>query len=127
MGSDDKAIILFLEDDGDSRFYLKRLLRRGGYQVIAADDEEDALELMAFFKFKPDLILAHLEMKPEEIMAAGRRLKERAGLDGAIPVVVIAEKGGDGLEGENWKSDGKDYIYFWDEDSQLTHLLKKIL
>lgn len=126
MAVDSRAIILFLEDDEDSRFYIKQSLREGGYRVISADDEEEAVELINFFKFTPDVILVDLEMRPEEALAVGRMVCERAGLDGELPVIVITEAGGKETEDTDVKADGSGYIYNWGEDGQLIGLLERL-
>ena len=126
MAGDGRAIILFLEDDEDSRLYIKQSLREGGYRVISADDEEEAVELINFFKFTPDVILVDLGVRPEEALAVGRSVRERGGLDGELPVIVITEAGGPETQETDVKVDGTDYIYTWDEDGQLIGLLERL-
>lgn len=79
--------ILLVEDNEPSRDALGRRLERRGFQVRAAVDGRQAVELAN--TIMPDLILMDLGLPVMDGWAATRRLKE----DGAtrhIPIIVLS-------------------------------------
>ncbi len=66
--------ILVVDDEAGIRYYLHRVLSRDGYEVVAADSGEAAIECIAAQEF--DLALVDLKMKGVdglEVLAALRR------------------------------------------------------
>jgi len=66
--------ILVVDDEAGIRYFLQRALTRDGYQVVAADSGEAALERIAAQEF--DLVLVDLKMKGVggmQVLAALRR------------------------------------------------------
>lgn len=123
-----KQTIFLIEEDNETRPLLKENLQRRGYHVIIALDEEDAMERIRGGRIPADLILINLVGKStEEAISLGRRLREHAKYDGHTPLVVMAEKYGDDLEGTDVNVSGNDWITYLEEHGQLENLLARLL
>lgn len=118
--------IFLLEEDDDTRGPLVANLRRRGYRVIVALDEEDALERIG--GVPADLILVNLVGKSaEDALSVGRRVRERAKYDGHTPLVVMPEKYGKEVEGAEVNVAGNDWVfYLGEEPDQLKNLLARL-
>jgi two-component system, cell cycle response regulator DivK len=77
--------ILVVEDQEDNRQILRDLLGNAGYEMIEAEDGEQALPQAA--KHRPDLILMDIQLPLMDGYEATRRLKADPALR-AIPVIV---------------------------------------
>jgi DNA-binding response OmpR family regulator len=121
--------IFLIEEDDETRKPLVSNLRRYGYRVIVAVDEEDALERVSGGGVNADLVLVNLiGTAAGEILSLGRRVRERAKYDGHTPLVVMPEKYGKDVEGTNVNVEGNDWIlYLGEEADQLRNLLARIL
>jgi len=69
----DKKRVLLVEDNADNFELVRYLLERAGYEVIAAFDGQQGLELAR--KELPDLILMDLSIPKIDGWTAGRELK----------------------------------------------------
>lgn len=85
-GSLDRKRLLIVDDDRLLRDVLTTVLGRAGYEVEAAEDGIQALELAA--SFAPDLILLDLMMPKVDGREVLRRLRDEG--RGAIPVVIVS-------------------------------------
>src|SRR5260370_31995432 len=85
--------ILVIDDDEDLRVLAKKILRRGGHQVLEAADGNEALQMIE--RQTPDLILLDLTMPPPDGLEVLRRLQENDRTRGS-PVVVMTAKGDEG-------------------------------
>jgi CheY-like chemotaxis protein len=122
-----QATIFLVEEDDDTRPLLRKSLQRYGYRVTVAVDEEDALERVSG-GIQADLMLVNLVGKlPEEALSTGRRIREHAKYDGHTPLVVMAEKYGEDLEGTDVNVGGNDWITYPEDAEQLQHLLARLL
>ena len=127
-GQGKQATILLVEEDDDTRPLLRGNLQSHGYRVIVALDEEDALERVGGGHVQADLVLVNLIGKPpEEVLNIGRRIREHAKYDGHTPLVVMAEKYGEDLEGTDVNVGGNDWITYPEDAAQLHNLLKRLL
>jgi DNA-binding response OmpR family regulator len=128
-GGNKQATIFLIEEDDDTRPVLKSNLQRGGYHVIVALDEEDALERVGGTGVHADLMLVNLVGKrTEELLAVGRRVRERAEFNGHTPLVVMPEKYGKDVEGTDVNVEGNDWImYLGEEPDQLRNLLGRLM
>ena len=121
------ATILLIEEDDDARPIIRHNLRREGYDVLVAVDEASALDWLKAGRARADLILINLVGKtPAESFAAARRVKQHNALDGATPVVVIAEKYGDGLEGTDVPAGDGEWVTYMQDSAQLHDLLARL-
>lgn len=121
-----KPTILYVEDDDDTRAVIKRLLRKDGYRVVAEECEEDASQRAdGGNKLDADLILLDLGQTPDEVMAAGRRIRLQLKTND-VPVVVIAYKYGEDMEGQNINVADNEWIVYLENGEQLQNLLGQL-
>jgi two-component system cell cycle response regulator DivK len=78
--------ILVVEDQEDNRQILRDLLSNAGYEMIEAEDGEQALTQAA--KHRPDLILMDIQLPIMDGYEATRRLKADPALK-VIPIIVV--------------------------------------
>lgn len=121
--------IFLLEEDDETRSALVRNLRKDGYHVIVALDEEDALERVGDGHTHADLVLVNLVRKPlEEALRIGRSVREHAKYDSETPLVVMPEKYDKDVEGTDVNIEGNDWIhYLGEEPGQLKNLLARLI
>ncbi len=124
----DRPTILFIEEDDDTRFIMKRNLQREGYRVLLAVDEQDALERVGDGHANAHLLLVNLVGKaPEEMLTFGRTVRRHGHYDGWTPLVVMAEKYGKDVEGTDVNVCDNDWITYLEEPNQLNNLLARLL
>ncbi len=85
--SDPSSLILVLEDVEETRDGIEILLKGDGYRVDPARHEDEAVARATLEH--PSLILVGLDGGGETVMATAHRIRERAGLNLAIPVVIF--------------------------------------
>ena len=121
--------IFLIEEDDETRRPLVENLRRNGYRVIVAIDEEDALERVGDGHIRADLVLVNLVRKPvDELLKVGRKVREHAKYDGDTPLVVMPEKYSKDVEGTDVNIEGNDWIHYLGEDlDQLQNLLARLI
>jgi two-component system, cell cycle response regulator DivK len=78
--------ILVVEDQEDNRRILRDLLTSAGYEIIQAENGEEALAAAA--RERPDLILMDIQLPLLDGYEATRRIKTDPALR-AIPVIVV--------------------------------------
>jgi two-component system cell cycle response regulator DivK len=78
--------ILVVEDQADNRRILRDLLTSAGYEIIQAENGEEALAAAA--RDRPDLILMDIQLPLLDGYEATRRIKADPELR-AIPIIVI--------------------------------------
>ena len=121
------ATILLIEEDDDARPVIRHNLSRAGYDVLVAVDEASARDWLSAGGASVDLILVNLIGKTtEEAFAAARRVRQHNALDGSTPVVVIAEKYGDGLEGTDVREGEGEWVTYMEDSTQLHALLARL-
>jgi len=81
-----KKRILVVEDQEDNRQILRDLLANAGYDMIEAEDGEQAIKLAA--SHQPDLILMDIQLPLVDGYEATRRLKADPKLM-SIPIIVV--------------------------------------
>jgi two-component system, cell cycle response regulator DivK len=79
--------ILYVEDNEDNVYMLKRRLERAGFEVIVAADGEQGLAVAR--DQRPDLILMDLSLPVLDGWQATRRLKDSAETR-TIPVIALS-------------------------------------
>jgi len=80
-------LVLVVEHDEETRDGIEQLLSADGYRVEAARNEEDAVKRA--LRCCPDLILVTVAGSPDAAVGAAVRIRRRAGIDVAVPVVVF--------------------------------------
>lgn len=115
--------ILIVEDVQETRDSIKELLKRDGYWVDPARDEEEAVDRAR--RNRPSLILISLDGVPEQVLATAQRIRVRGGLTQQIPVVIFSlATVPDGAEEE---LAGNIHITVPDNFNQLRALLTRVL
>jgi DNA-binding response OmpR family regulator len=125
--NDSMAPTIFLvEEDDETRGALAGGLRRYGYRLIVALDEDDALERVG--GVRADLVLVNLIGKSaEEVLSVGRRIREHAKYDGRTPLVAMPERYGKDVEGTEVNVGGDDWVfYLGEEPDQLKNFLGRL-
>jgi two-component system, cell cycle response regulator DivK len=79
--------ILYVEDNEDNVYMLKRRLERAGFEVVVAPDGEQGLAIAR--DQRPDLILMDLSLPVLDGWQATRRLKESEETR-TIPVIALS-------------------------------------
>jgi two-component system, cell cycle response regulator DivK len=92
--------ILVVEDQEDNRQILRDLLSNAGYQMIEAEDGEQAIAQAV--KHVPDLILMDIQLPLMDGYEATRRIKADPNLK-AIPIIVVTSYA---LSGDEEKARG---------------------
>src|SRR5215218_9440562 len=116
------SVIFLVEEDDDTRPILRENLKKNGYGVSLAIDEEDALDRVKNGCLQADLVLMGLLRKtPEKILEVGRNILLKGKLN--IPIVVIAAKYGEDLEGQDVQVSENEYITYLENGEQLFSLL----
>ena len=119
--------ILLIEEDDDARPILRHNLRREGYEVLVAVDEASALDWLSAGRARADLILVNLiDKTTDAALAAARRVREHSGADGATPVVVIAERYDEELEGSDVEAGEGEWVTYMEDSGQLNALLSRL-
>jgi two-component system cell cycle response regulator DivK len=90
--------ILVVEDQKDNRQILRDLLGTAGYDLIEAENGEEALAIIA--KQRPDLVLMDIQLPVMDGYEATRRIKADPQLK-AIPIIVVTSYA---LEGDEAKA-----------------------
>ena len=80
------SCILVVEDQEDNRQILRDLLGNAGYELIEAENGEQALA--ALTKQRPDLILMDIQLPIMDGYAAARRIKADPALR-TIPIIAV--------------------------------------
>jgi two-component system OmpR family response regulator len=86
---DPEAHLLVVEDDGEMRNLVARLLREAGFRVSAARDGREMWEVVDSPAGTPDLVLLDVMLPGPSGLDLLRRLRER----GRIPVMMLTARG----------------------------------
>jgi two-component system, cell cycle response regulator DivK len=89
--------ILVVEDQEDNRQILRDLLGSAGYDLIEAENGEEALAAVS--KHRPDLILMDIQLPIMDGYEATRRLKSDPEFK-TIPIIVVTSYALSGDEGK---------------------------
>lgn len=99
--------ILVVEDNGDSRFLVVKVLTRSGYETLEADSGEDAVRLA--HEASPDLILMDLGLIGMDGLTATTEIKKDPATRG-IPVIALTAYAMDGDRERTVKAGCDGYI-----------------
>ena len=87
---DPEAYLLLVEDDGEMRQLVARLLREAGFRVSVARDGREMWEVMDSPAGAPDLLLLDVMLPGASGLDLLRRLRERGG---RMPVMMLTARG----------------------------------
>jgi DNA-binding response OmpR family regulator len=125
--TDAPPTILMIELDDDTRPILKDNLHRRGYHVIVALEEDDAVALARGVRDRPNLILINqVDLPIDDVFNMGRHIRQGAELPSRTPIVVMAERYGEDMEGKNVKVGESEYLTYLEDGEQLMNLLHRL-
>lgn len=81
-----KKMILYIEDNEQNLYLVTFLLEKHGYEVCAAMDGQEGINIAA--KVRPDLILLDIQLPLMDGYAVARQLRANPDLAG-IPIVAV--------------------------------------
>jgi two-component system, cell cycle response regulator DivK len=99
--------ILVVEDQPDNRKIIRDVFAPTGYEIIEAENGEEALAAIA--KARPDLILMDIQLPIMDGYTATRRIKEDPALR-SIPVIAVTSYALSGEEKRAREAGCDDYI-----------------
>jgi CheY-like chemotaxis protein len=119
--------IFVFEPDDDVRPLLKQNLQTWGYQVTLATDEADALQRVEGGRDRFDLILLdQCNQSIEQCIAIGQQIRQHTVLDSRAPIVILAERYGPDLEGQDIQVGGNEYVSYLEDGQQLQLILQRL-
>jgi len=124
---DTPPTILMIELDDDTRPLLKQNLYRYGYSVLVALEEEDAIALVCGGHARIGLILLdQVNLPTDEFINMGWRIRQGTQLPSNTPIVVMAERYGEDMEGKDIKVGENEYVTYLEDGEQLMNLLHRL-
>lgn len=123
-----RPTIFLVNDDRDGLRPLTTRLRSLGYRVLVAAHPDDAQEWTASEFIHADLALVDLVRKTtEEVLRAGRQLRQHAKYDGHTPLVVMAGNYGPDLEGTHVEVSPHDWVTYPGQADELYQLISRLM
>jgi CheY-like chemotaxis protein len=116
--------ILLVEDFDDTRLMMKLWLMKKGYQVIEAENGEEAIVLAE--QKHPDLIIMDLMMPGLNGLDATRRIREYQSLQ-QTPIVAVSAYGADEYRQKAIDAGCDEYVSTPFEPEALGDLIKRLL
>jgi len=118
--------IFVLEPDDDVRPALKHNLQHWGYNVVMAIDEEDVSQRIQAGQNRFDLILLDQSNRSlDQMMAIGQQIRQSTERDSQTPIVVLAERYGADLEGQDIQVGDQEYVTYLEDGEQLKRILQQ--
>jgi CheY-like chemotaxis protein len=119
--------IFVLEPDDDVRPALKHNLQHWGYNVVMAIDEEDVSQRIQAGQNHFDLILLNQSNRSlDQMMAIGQQIRQSTERDSQTPIVVLAERYGADLEGQDMQVGDQAYVTYLEDGEQLKRILQQV-
>ncbi|RMF95809.1 MAG: response regulator [Candidatus Schekmanbacteria bacterium] len=112
--------ILVIDDEENIRNLYQAELSDEGYEVITAEDEDDALELLK--TESPDLITLDIKLKKSNGVELLRKIKE---IDKKLPVIMCTAYDEYKQDFGVWASDA--YVVKSSDLTELKEVIKEIL
>ena len=116
--------ILLVEDFDDTRLLMKLWLARHGYQVVEAENGEEAIRLAK--QERPDLIIMDLMMPGLNGLDATQRIREHEFLR-RTPIVAVSAYGADEYRSIALAAGCTEYVSTPFEPGELHELIKSLL
>ena len=123
LDSQQRQVILVVEDVEETACLIEKMLKKSGYCVSLARNEEDAIFRGRFHS--PDLILMSLGMRPERLLSTALRVRRQAGLCQDVAVVIFCIP--TIPEGAEMEVEENVYLTRPDNFNQLRGLLHRLL
>ncbi|MDX6651461.1 MAG: two-component system, OmpR family, phosphate regulon response regulator PhoB [Solirubrobacterales bacterium] len=103
----DKRTILIAEDEPDIRDLVSFRLERAGYDVILAEDGQEALELA--IEHRPDLAILDVMMPRMDGLELTRRIRAEQTI-AAMPIILLTASVQDQAVTEGFRAGADDYM-----------------
>ncbi len=116
--------ILLVEDNPQNRYLVTFLLEKNGYEVVVAEDGEEAIGAVA--EHVPDLILMDVQLPKLDGYEATRRIKSDPRFT-AIPLVALTAHSMKGDRGKAMAAGCDDYVTKPVDADQLIGRIKDLL
>lgn len=97
-------MVLVVDDDGEHRLLLSRLLRKSGFRVSLAQDGAGLMKLLA--AHRPDLVLLDIMLPDEDGLALCRRIRDAS----EIPVIMLTALGKGAYKVAGLEMGADDYV-----------------
>lgn len=119
--------ILLVEPDDNVRPILKENLLNWGYSVILVLDAADAIQRIRGSSEPFHLILLNqFERSIDSFIEIGRDIRQCANLSSRIPILIMAERYGVQLAGQDIQVGESEYVTYLEDGQQLRNLLHKL-
>ncbi|MBI3803110.1 MAG: response regulator [Nitrospirae bacterium] len=122
MESEQKKMILVVDDDPSIRHYLADLLSSEGYAVCLASGGEEALAQIKQ-KVSPDAVILDIMMPRVDGFETLRKIRE---IDKTVPIIVLSAIGQTGTIVQAVKMGASDYLKKPFDDWELSFLLGRL-
>ncbi|MBD2074100.1 hypothetical protein H6F86_09395 [Phormidium sp. FACHB-592] len=121
-------VILIVESDDEVRPALVHNVQRWGYRVIVSLDVKDAIERVREGALKIELILINqVGQSVDQLLDGGRAIRQQSAEHSINAfIVVLAEKYGEDLEGQDVQLGAYEYITYLEHGDQLMELLYRL-
>jgi CheY-like chemotaxis protein len=116
--------ILLVEDNPQNRYLVTFLLEKNGYEVVVAEDGEEAITAVA--EHVPDLILMDVQLPKLDGYEATRRIKSDERF-AKIPLVALTAHSMKGDRGKAMSAGCDDYVTKPVDADQLISRIKDLL
>ncbi|TDB36840.1 MAG: response regulator [Actinobacteria bacterium] len=116
--------ILLVEDNPQNRYLVTFLLEKNGYDVVVAEDGEEAISAVA--EHVPDLILMDVQLPKLDGYEATRRIKADQRF-ASIPLVALTAHSMKGDRGKAMAAGCDDYVTKPVDADQLIGRIKDLL
>lgn len=117
--------VMVVDDSADTRTVLRKLLERGGCQVVEAPNGQEAVELAKLSC--PDLIIMDLNMPVLDGLSAAEQIRGLKGWCEGVPIVAVTAYHAYGIDGAAVEAGCNDYIVKPFDFVHLVQVLRKHL
>jgi CheY-like chemotaxis protein len=119
-----RRTILVVDDFADTRLLLRTWLRKKGYEVVEAENGNEAIAKVR--EFKPDLIIMDVEMPELDGMSATRKIRELN--DSAVlPIIAVSAYGADQFREQALSAGCNEYVSTPFEPEELEKLIHALI
>lgn len=119
-----KRTILVVDDFDDTRLLLKTWLQRKGFNVVEAENGNQAVR--AAQEVRPDLIIMDMHMPELDGLAATRKIRGMKELD-SIPVVAVSAYGAQQFRADALAAGCSEYVSTPFEPENLETVIRSFL
>lgn len=119
-----KPVILVVDDFDDTRLLLRTWLERKGFEVIEAENGNEAVSLAE--TKRPDLIIMDLEMPELDGLAATRKIRAVKELQ-KVPVLAVSAYGAEQFRDDALAAGCDEYVSTPFEPEALEKLIRSFI